>query len=84
MASQSAEQQMTAEIFGSSKCTYCDMAKRALAKAGIPYTYYDLDEDFSALDDLSKRIGRWLTVPQIFINGEHVGGFRELAAMLEK
>lgn len=73
---------ISAEIFGTATCTYCDMAKNLLTERGIPFTYHDIDADEAAFDDLARRIGRWVTVPQVFVDGKHVGGFHELREKL--
>lgn len=71
-----------AEIFGTATCTYCTMAKNLLTQRGIPFTYHDIDADEAAFDTLAVRIGRWTTVPQVFVDGQHVGGFHELKETL--
>lgn len=73
---------MVAEIFGSASCTYCDMAKALLTERGIPFTYHDVDASDGAFDTLARRIGRWTTVPQVFVDGTHVGGFDGLQRKL--
>jgi glutaredoxin len=73
---------MTAEVYGSSWCGYCRRAKSLLKARGIEYQEFIVEEDISR-DELSKKIGRpALTVPQIFLDGEHIGGYTELAARL--
>lgn len=72
----------TAEIFGTTTCTYCDMAKALLTERGIPFTYHDIDADESAWNTLVRRIGRWRTVPQVFVDDVHVGGFDGLKERL--
>lgn len=72
----------SAEIFGTPTCTYCGMAKALLTQRGIPFTYHDIDADEAAFDTLARRIGRWTTVPQVFLDGAHVGGFNELKERL--
>lgn len=73
---------MTAEVYGSSRCGYCRRAKNLLAARGIEYHEFQVGEDISP-EELSKRIGKpLLTVPQIFLDGEYIGGYTELAARL--
>jgi glutaredoxin len=58
------------------------MAKSLLQARGIEYREFVVGEDISA-DELSARIGRpALTVPQIFLDGEYIGGYTDLAARL--
>ena len=71
-----------AEIFGAPTCPYCDKAKALLTERGIPFTYHDVDASEDAFDSLFALVGTWKTVPQIFVNGEHVGGFDDLKEML--
>lgn len=70
------------QIYGSASCTYCVKAKNLLSERTIPFKYYDLDEDFDAFDELVARITKWETVPQIFVDGEHIGGCDELEKLL--
>jgi glutaredoxin 3 len=75
-------QQPHAEVFGTTSCRYCDDAKALLTERGIPFTFRNIDEDEDAFSVLLERIGNWLTVPQIFVAGEHVGGFSSLKERL--
>jgi glutaredoxin len=73
---------MTAEVYGSPWCGYCRRAKSLLKAKGIAYEEILVDEDISR-EELSRKIGRpALTVPQIFLDGEYIGGYTELADML--
>ena len=73
---------MTAEVYGSLGCGYCRRAKSLLQAKGIEYREFIVGQDISG-DDLSTRIGKpALTVPQIFLDGEYIGGYTELAARL--
>lgn len=72
----------SAIIYGSATCTYCDRAKALLEARGIPFAYFDVDADDGAFDRLFALIGSWKTVPQIFVDGEHVGGFDKLQERL--
>ena len=73
---------MTAEVYGSLGCGYCRRAKSLLKAKGIEYREFIVGEDISG-DDLSTKIGKpALTVPQIFLDDEYVGGYTELATRL--
>ncbi len=68
------------EIYTTPFCGYCARAKGLLDKKGAAYEEMDVmmdDKKRSEMRDRSRRT----TVPQIFINGEHVGGSDELAAL---
>ena len=55
-------------------------AKRLLDARGIAYDEVDVGHDAALRADLIRRTGR-RTVPQIFIDGDPIGGFDELAAL---
>ena len=69
---------MMIEIFGHNQCMYCKEAKKLCEMADLDHQYYDMMDDMSYHNELEKRIGKVKTVPQIFIDGEHVGGFTDL------
>jgi glutaredoxin 3 len=62
------------EIYTTQICPYCVRAKRLLDKKGVSYTEIDVSRDPGLRDAMVKRAGGKMTVPQIFINGTHVGG----------
>ncbi len=69
------------EIYSSLFCGYCARAKALLERKGVAYENIDVLEDTSRRDEMVKRAGGRSTVPQIFIDGTHVGGSDELAAL---
>ena len=66
------------EIYTTPWCGYCARAKGLLEKKGATYTEMDVIEDDAKRAEMRVRSKR-TTVPQIFINGEHIGGSDELA-----
>ena len=68
------------EIFTGANCAYCVAAKNLLKSKGLSYEEYRIDLDAARRDEMLVRSANRRTVPQIFINGEHVGGFDDLAA----
>ena len=68
------------EIYTSPWCGYCARAKGLLEKKGAAYTEMDVIEDEGKRAEMRARSKR-TTVPQIFINGQHIGGSDELAAL---
>jgi glutaredoxin len=73
---------MTAEVYGTQSCGYCRRAKSLLNAKNIEYQEFIVGVDISA-EELSSKIGKTaLTVPQIFLDGEHIGGYTELAGRL--
>lgn len=70
----------TVEIFTKFACPYCYRAKALLDSKGVAYTERDASGGTDRADMLSRSNGR-TTVPQIFINGQHVGGCDDLHAL---
>ncbi|MBD0330310.1 MAG: glutathione S-transferase N-terminal domain-containing protein [Thermoleophilia bacterium] len=64
-------------VYSTRWCGYCVRAKALLDAKGIPYEEVLLDDDPAFRQHLFELTGEW-TVPQVLIDGEPVGGFREL------
>ncbi len=62
------------EIYTTQICPYCVRAKRLLEKKGVAYREIDVSRDPALRESMVERAGGRMTVPQIFINGTHVGG----------
>lgn len=69
------------EIYSSQFCGYCARAKRLLSQKGVDYVDYDVIEDPSKRDEMVQRANGRMTVPQIFIDGKHIGGSDDLYAL---
>jgi glutaredoxin 3 len=67
------------EIYSSGFCAYCVAAKNLLKAKGLDWREIRIDMDPAARAVMLERSGGRRTVPQIFVNGTHVGGFQELA-----
>jgi glutaredoxin 3 len=69
------------EIYSKAWCPYCRMAKRLLEEKGQEFVEFDVELEPDKYDEMLERSrGRW-TVPEIFIDGELIGGFDELRAL---
>jgi glutaredoxin 3 len=68
------------EIYTTPWCGYCARAKALLENKGAAYEESDVMEDAAKRAEMRERSQR-TTVPQIFINGRHIGGSDELAAL---
>ena len=68
------------EIYTTPWCGYCARAKGLLDRKGAAYQEMDVMEDEAKRSEMRQRARR-STVPQIFINGQHIGGSDELAAL---
>lgn len=69
------------EIYTTEVCPYCVRAMRLLDKKGQAYTEIDVSTDEGLRADMTQRAGGRRSVPQIFINGVHVGGCDDLYAL---
>ena len=58
-------------------CPYCDQAKALLEMKGIPYEERKIGDGYTR-EDLLEAVPSARTVPQIFLDGELVGGYAEL------
>lgn len=61
-------------------CPYCMAAKNLLKARGLAWDETYVDTDPAARTRMLERSEGQRTVPQIFINGHHVGGYEELVA----
>jgi glutaredoxin len=64
-------------------CPYCDQAKALLDRHGIAYEERRIGDGYTR-EDLLESVPGARTVPQIFLDGELVGGYTELKNHLEK
>ena len=67
-------------IYSTPWCGYCARAKGLLEEKGAAYNEMDVMEDETKRAEMRARSKR-STVPQIFINGQHIGGSDELAEL---
>ena len=68
----------TVEIYTKSFCSYCYRAKRLLDAKGIEYQEHALSFGGPERQEMIQRSGGQTTVPQIFVDGRHIGGCDEL------
>jgi glutaredoxin 3 len=66
------------EIYTWSRCPFCIRAKALLKHKGVEYIEYCIDGDEVARDKMAERSNGRRSLPQIFINGIHVGGCDDL------
>ncbi len=69
------------EMYTKMFCPYCARAKRLLAEKGVEVEEYDITMGGPRREEMLSRAGGRYTVPQIFIDGRHVGGSDDLAAL---
>ncbi len=69
------------EIYTTAICPYCVAAKTYLVGKGQTYVEVRVDTDPARRDEMLRRSKNRRTVPQIFIDGTHVGGYDDLVAL---
>ena len=72
---------MKIEIYSKHRCTFCTRAKQLCELRGLEYDYKLLDADFT-MEELLEKVPAAKTFPQIFIDGESIGGFQEFSSLL--
>jgi glutaredoxin 3 len=66
------------EIYTWQTCPFCIRAKMLLWWKGVNYTEYKIDGDEAARAKMAERANKRRTVPQIFVNNQHIGGCDDL------
>jgi glutaredoxin 3 len=69
------------EIYTKAFCPYCARAMRLLAEKGVIPQEYDITMGGPKRAEMLDRANGRTTVPQVFINGAHIGGSDDLAAL---
>lgn len=69
------------EIYTTQTCPYCIAAKRLLVKKGVEFKEIDVAGQPQLRAAMTQRAGGRTSVPQIFIDGQHVGGCDDLHAL---
>lgn len=69
------------EIYTWSTCPFCIRAKALLQNKGVDFTEYCIDGDEFARAEMAKRANGRRSLPQIFIDDQHVGGCDDIYAL---
>lgn len=67
-------------VYSTNYCPYCVRAKDLLKRKKVAFKELDAEDD-AVRNDMIKKAGGRRTVPQVFVNGQHVGGYDELRAL---
>ena len=67
-------------VYSKEQCPYCRMAKDLLSSKHVAFEEIRVDLDAQQLEEM-MRLSNRRTVPQIFINGQSIGGYDDLAAL---
>jgi glutaredoxin 3 len=68
-------------VYSGPSCPYCDRAKALLKQKGAAFTDYNVRADTAKFDEMLAKSNGRKTIPQIFINGQHIGGCDDLYAL---
>ncbi len=68
-------------IYTGPVCNYCDAAKRLLKRNNVSFTEINIAEVDGALDEMLKKANGKKTIPQIFFDDQHIGGYEEIRAL---
>ena len=69
------------EIYTGPLCVFCDRAKALLNKKRVSFKEINLASDPNKMDEMIKKTNGMRTVPQIFVDGQHIGGNDKLQAL---
>ena len=65
-------------VYSGPMCSYCDAAKRLLTRNNLSYTEIDVSLKEGLREEMIKKANGKRTIPQIFFDDYHVGGYQEL------
>ena len=63
------------------RCGYCEAAKRLLSRNNASYNEIDISKVAGAADEMIKKANGKRTIPQIFFDDQHIGGYDEVRAL---
>ncbi|AXR05226.1 glutaredoxin 3 [Salinimonas sediminis] len=69
------------EVYSKGYCPFCHRAKALLAEKGVDFIEYGIDVRPELRDEMISRANGGYTVPQIFINDQHIGGCDDMFAL---
>ncbi|MBE9056301.1 glutaredoxin 3 [Sphaerospermopsis sp. LEGE 08334] len=72
------------EIYTWSTCPFCNRAKNLLLNKGVDFIEYNIDGDEVARNEMAQRANGKRSLPQIFINDDHIGGCDDIYALDRK
>ena len=71
-------------VYMGPRCNFCDAAKRLLARNNIPFKEINIALEEGKQEEMLSRSNGKRTIPQIFFNNLHVGGYQELRDLEKK
>ena len=68
-------------IYTGPLCTFCDAAKKLLARNNVEYSEINIATVDGAMDEMITKANGKRTIPQIFFDDQHIGGYDEARAL---
>jgi glutaredoxin len=68
-------------VLGGAGCRFCELVKKLLIERNLDFDYRDVREDELAMEKLKS--GGFRTIPQIWADDKHIGGYTELHSFLQ-
>ena len=68
-------------IYTGPLCNYCEAAKRLLTRNKVEYKEIDISKVDDAMDEMIKKANGKRTIPQIFFDDQHMGGYDDVRAL---
>ena len=68
-------------IYTGPLCNYCEAAKRLLVRNNPPYKENNIATVDGAMDEMIKKANGKRTIPQIFFDDQHIGGYDDIRAL---
>ena len=69
------------KIYTGPMCNYCEAAKRLLTRNNMTYEEINISNVEGAMDEMIKKANGKRTIPQIFFDEKHIGGYDEVRAL---
>ena len=71
-------------VFTGPMCNFCDAAKRLLSRNDLKYKEIDISSKDGLREEMIKKSNGRRTIPQIFFDDQHIGGYQELRDLEKK
>ena len=71
-------------VYMGPRCAFCDAAKRLLSRNNLPYKEINIAIEEGKKDEMLEKSNGRKTIPQIFFDDYHVGGYEELRDLEKK
>tara|TARA_B110000971_G_scaffold206558_1_gene229918 strand:- start:217 stop:471 length:255 start_codon:yes stop_codon:yes gene_type:complete len=68
-------------IYTGQLCNFCDAAKKLLTRNNVAYNEINIATKDGAMDEMIKKANGKRTIPQIFFNDQHIGGYDEVRTL---